>query len=220
MRFFGAALVLVGLVAMVVGAFSGCNSLFTWNGRHAVLTHPLAEGPSKHEFQATSGRRYTIGVEVGFAREGLETRSGTDVVEAQFPLVVRVKDPLGTTLAETAGWLDPSKPPNVLYGGSVRSGQPMSELVVERLVGPFGAASPAPVVVDVDLGADRVGSARVLERRLTVFDDALPAGIRNAFIVAAIGGGAVVAGVVFSVVGWFRRRGTARKGLRRSADVV
>lgn len=220
MRFFGAALALIGLVAMVVGAFSGCNSLFAWNGRHAVYTRPLAEGHTSHEVHAIAGRRYTIGVQVVFEREGLETRDGSDVVEAQFPLVVRAHDVPGTTLAEVSGWLDPTKPPNVLYGGSIRSGQPMSELMVERLVGPFTSATAAPFFVDVDLGADRVGTTHVAERRLAVFDDALPASIRNAFIVAGIGTASFALGFVLTVVGWFRSRGKPRKGLRRSADSV
>lgn len=219
MRLFGALFALIGLVAAVVGVFSGCNSLFAWNGRHAVYTHALAEGRSTHEVQAVGGRRYTIGVRVVFDREGLETREGNVAVESELPLVVRAHDAAGTTLAEMKGWLDPNKPPNVLYGASPRPDQPLSELVVERIVGSFGAATTAPIAVDVDLGADRVGSAHILERRLEVFDDAMPAGIRNAFIVAGVGAGAFVLGLVLSVVGWFKRR-RPRKGLRPRPDVV
>jgi hypothetical protein len=150
------------------------------------------------------------------------------------PLVVRVNDPMGTSLAETTGWLDPNEPPNVLHGQAVREAErrpgvpqqalpgksAMPELVVERLVGPFGAASNAPLSVYADVGADRVGAARVAARRLVVHDDRMPPNIRSSFIVAGIGGVAFFAGLVLVVVGWFRRRAPRKRGGIRAPEVV
>jgi hypothetical protein len=222
-RLIGVVLSLVGLVVVVVGTFSGCGSLFSWNGRHAVLAHALSEGHTTHELVPVEGRRYTIGIQVVFDREGLQSRDGIAVVEAKMPLVVRVKDASGTTRAETAGWLDPNEPPNVLYGQAARESMrgPMPELAVERLVGPFTAASDAPLAVDVDLGPDRIGTAHVVERRLVIHDDAWPPSIRNAFIAAGVGATAFVFGIALVVVGWFKRRRTPRKrGGISASDVV
>jgi hypothetical protein len=225
-------LLLVGLVGGVVATFMGFGSLFAWNGRHAVDVVPLGEGPTSRKLVTEPGRRYTVSVQVVFDREGLPKREGVTVVEATMPLVVRVKDPAGTVRAEVTGWLDPNEPPNVLYGQAAheaRSPHPstpthagMPELVVERLVGPFISSDRGPLDVNVDLGPDRIGVARVLERRLVIYDDTLPPNIRNAFIVAGAGVAAFIAGAALIVVGWFRRRGTTRKrrgGIRRP-DVV
>ena len=190
----------------------------------------LGEGRVVERLTPVPGRRYTVSVQVRFEREGLEQREGVTVVEAKMPLVVRVKDPAGTTRAEMIGWLDPAEPPNVLYGQSAQeprrlprpagsagtprgatNGQAMPELAVERLVGPFVASSDAPLSIEVDLGPDRVGRARIAERRLVIYDDALPPKVWNAFVLAAGGGALLVAGLVLLVAGWFRRRGGRRK---------
>ncbi|HVJ92918.1 MAG TPA: hypothetical protein VM580_24120 [Labilithrix sp.] len=229
MRLAGVVLVLLGLVATVLGTFSGCGSLFSWNGRHATAFFPLEEGANTQTLVPEPGRRYTVSVQVVFEREGLVVREGAAVVQSRMPLVVRVKDPHGTTRAESMGWLDPGEPPNVLYGGAARPsahappsamkpGTP--ELVVERLVGPFMSSDRTPLSVVVDLGADRIDSARILERRLVIYDDKLPPTIRNAFIVAVAGLGALASGVVLLVVGWFRRRGALKRGGIRSRKIV
>jgi hypothetical protein len=212
----GVFLLLLGLLASVVGLFSGCGSLFSWNGRHAIDVQTLPEGPSSRTLVPEPGRRYTLSVQVVFDREGLTKRDGVIVVEAKMPLVVRVKDPAGTTLAEVTGWLDPNEPPNVLFGQTARESMrgPTSDLYVERSVGPCIAASATPVSVDVDLGPDRVDAAQILARRLVIHDDALPSSIRNAFVVAAGGVVAFVAGLVIVVIGWFRRRSPRARALR------
>lgn len=207
MRLVGVVLLLLGLVAAVVGVFSGVGSLFSWNGRHAIEVLPLSDAPSSRTFVPTPGRHYTISVQIVFDREGLEMREGVVAVDAKMPLAVRVKDSAGTSLADLTGWVDPNEPPNVLYGHAAHEsrGGPAPELTVERLIGPFGAASAAPLAIQVDLGPDRVKSARIAERRLVIYDDALPRSIRNAFLAAALGGLASLVGGVFAVLGWLRR---------------
>jgi len=213
-RLVGVVLLVLGLVAAVAGTFSGCGALFSWNGRHPIDVVPLAgEGPTTDKLVPDPGRRYTLSVQVVFEREGLPEEEGMPIVHAKMPLVVRVKDPMGTTLAETVGWLDPAEPPNVLYGQAAREGRgPMPELLVERLVGPFSASSNAPLTASVELGADRVGTARILARRLVVYDDRLPPSIRSSFVIAGAGALAFIAGVVLLAIGWFRRRETRKRG--------
>jgi hypothetical protein len=140
------------------------------------------------------------------------------------PLVVRVKDQAGTSLADVTGWLDPNEPPNVLYGAAAHevARGPMQELVVERLVGPFTVAGATPLTIDVSLGADRVGQARIVERRLVVHDDALPSSVRNAFLGVGAGGVAFLVGLSLLVVGWRRKRaaGQKRRGGNRGVSIV
>lgn len=223
MRFAGIVLLFVGLVAVVVGTFSGCGSLFSWNGRHAVDVVPLGEKPTIHELVPQPGRRYTISIQVVFDREGLPKREGITVVDAKMSLVVRVKDAMGTSLAEGIGWLDPNDPPNVLYGQAARESRgedSRPELVVERLVGPFSASSSAPLTVHVEIGADRVKAARILARRLVIYDDRLPPNIRNAFVVAAAGGISFSVGLGLTVTRWFKRRRKARKRGMAASEVM
>ncbi len=223
MRLVGVLLLLLGLVAVVVGSMNGCSALFSWNGRHPVDTSTLVEEHTTRKLTPEPGRRYTLSIRIVFDRASVETEAGAAQVEAKLPLVVRVTDPAGTVRAEAHGWIDPAEPPNVLYGQSVKDTDRRTELAVERLVGPFISASDAPLAVDVDLGADRVGRARILERRLIVYDDALPRAIKNAFFVAAAGGVVLLAGAVITLVGWFRAR-SARTRRKRGGipepDVV
>ena len=215
MRLLGVFFLLLGVVAAVVGTFHGCGALFTWNGRHEVRSEPLGDVATRTTLLPDAGKRYTLAIEVVFDREDLPRRDGVVQVEAKMPLVATVKDAAGTKLAQVAGWLDPEEPPNVLYGQAAPEvrGRPAPELVVVRLLGPFTAASTAPLTVDVNLGPDRVGKAKILARRLVIHDDALPPAIRNAFILSVSGGVSFLAGVVLLVVGWFRRRGARRSKL-------
>lgn len=222
MRIAGAILVFIGLVATLVGTFSGCGSLFSWNGRHVVESRPLPEGPVTQELVPEASKRYTLGVQVVFDRTDLPKKDdGAVALEAKLPLTVRVTDRSGTKLSEVTGWLDPNEPPNVLYGQAAKESLrgPMPELLVERLVGPFSSASVDPLRIDVDLGRDRVGQTPILARRLVVHDDGIPPSVRNAFVLGASGVAAFVAGVVVFVVGWFRRPARVRRG-NRARDLV
>jgi hypothetical protein len=96
----------------------------------------------------------------------------------------------------------------------------MPELVVERLVGPFSSSTNAPLSVYVDVGPDRVGTARIAARRLVIHDDRMPPNIRNSFIVAGAGAIAFLAGLVLVLVGWFRRRTSRKRGGIRGSNVV
>jgi hypothetical protein len=217
-RIFAIVAILIGLGAAVVGALYGFQSLFAWNGRHAIDTRPLDEGATHHVLVPTAGRRYTVSVQAIFDRETAEERQGAYVVEAKMPLVLRVTDKADTRLTELAGWLDPNEPPNVLYGQSARPSAHAPELAVERLARPFNAASSDPVAVDVDLGPDRIGKTRVLLRRLVIYDDALPGAIRQAFIGAGAGALLFVAGLAALFVTFFR--GRKRKPRRKVAASV
>jgi hypothetical protein len=202
----------MGLVVAVVGTFTGCGSMFTWNGKHAIAVYPLDREGAPTTLSKTlipePGRRYTLSIQVVFDREGMPKRDGVIVVEAQMPLVVRVKDTAGTSLAEASGFIDPSAPPNVLYGQAAHESPNAKppELAVERLVGPFMTSSNAPLSVVVDLGPDRIGTARILERRLIIHDDSLPSPIKRAFVIAVCGMIAFVTGIVLLFVGWWRTR--------------
>jgi len=191
----------------IVGFFSGCNMLFGWNGRHAVTAQALtAEGPTTMTFVPDASVRYTVSIQVVFDREGAERKDATDHIEARMPLVVSVKDGVGNVLAQTSGWFDPNEPPNVLYGSGAKESARMPELTVERLVGPFMSASVAPLKVSIDLGADTIGTAPVKDRRLAIYDDKTPPPMRNAFLGGAFGTLVFLAGVVVSLVGFFRRK--------------
>lgn len=218
MRGSGVALFLIGLLAVIVCTMNGCGQFFTWSGRNAIESVPLAEGHTHHSFTPWGGRRYTVAIQAVFDPDQVEERDGMGAVEAKMSLVVRVKDKAGTTLAETTGWLDPNERPNVFYTRQLRKqvrGGPR-EIAVERLVGPFLCASDDPLDVDVDLGPDRVGRVPILERRLVIHDDALPPAIRNAAIGAAAGAISGTAGFVLLVIGWWRgRRRRKRSGIPR-----
>lgn len=215
MRITGAALLFFGLVLGVVGLFNGCNGLFTWNGRHAISLAPLAaEGPTKTSFVPEGGVRYTLAVQVVFDRAATTRKDETSAVEAHMPLVVTVKDGHGTSLAQTSGWVDPNEPPNVLYGAAAKESRRMPELAVERLVGPFMAASVAPLDVFIDLGPDQTGGTPILERRLAIYDDKIPPSIKGFLAAGGVGVLLFFAGIGVSLVGFFRRR--KKKRLIRS----
>ncbi len=212
----GLVLVVLGLVSAVVGASSGCGSLFSYSGRHAVAVHDLAPGiPLHRAFAAKSGTRYTLALQIVFERAGLAESDGALVVHAQYPLVASLES------AKVIGWLNPSEPPTVLYGHSTGPHQrrPIgigpAELVAERLVGPYLASADGPLTWDVDLGLDRVGIARVREARVVVYDDALPRSITVAFVAAGAGVLAFLVGSGVLLLGLLRGRS---RGAKRRAD--
>lgn len=216
-RTLGLFLVVFGLVASIVGAASGCGSLFSFNGRHPIAVYPLTPGAPIHRtIPAKSGTRYTLAVQVLFEREGLLEESGALVVEAHFPLLASLER------AKAVGWLDPNEPPTVLYGQSTNPNvrRPRDagavELVAERLVGPFLAPFEQDLGFDVDLGPDRLAKARVKEARVIVYDDRLPTSLKVAFAAASGGVIALVSGTVLLLLGFLRKR---RGGAQRRQNV-
>lgn len=214
MRRVGSLLSFCGLVLAIVGVFMGAGSLFTWNGRHVFQIEALTPGtPRTVSLSPEAGRHYTVAVHVVFDRPGAEPPA-TASVSAKLPLVARVVDPSGQTVGQTVGWIDPEEPPTVLLGShpSPRQAE-RTELVAERLVGSFPATAAAPYSVHVDLGPDRTGRARILETRVVVYDDVMPAAIKRAFAAAAVGAAAFFVGLAVLVLGFFRR--PARRGGKR-----
>jgi hypothetical protein len=217
-RIAGLVLVLAGLVAILSGAFFGCGSFFGWSGRHPVTASTLSPGmPHRLTFDAEAGRRYTVGIQVRFEDA---SRGGTEAprtVPAKMPLVVFMKDGRGDVAAQVVGWLDPSEPPTVLLGASGPGGA--AELVAERFVGPHPVGKAQPMTVEIDLGVDRLGQARVIGAQAVVYNDALPPSVAIPAAVAAAGAGALVMGVVMLVVSFFRRKGPRRGGIRPRVEV-
>jgi hypothetical protein len=213
-------LVAIGLVALVTGIASGCGTLFSFNGRHAVFVEPLVPGvPMRKAFPAKAGKRYTLAVHVVFEREGLTEVEGRLVVEAKMPLMASLEDPSGVAIAKAVGWLDPSEPPTVLYGHGADAHQrrPMgvgpAELVAERLVGPITPAVDRDVTYAVDLGTDRIGKTSLKQARIVIYDDTLPRSITLAFVAAGAGALALVAGSILLFFGLLRgSRGGKRRG--------
>jgi hypothetical protein len=212
-RRIGLILVVVGLVATIIGVASGCGSLFSFNGRHPIAVHVLTPGaPLRETLHARSGKRYTLAVQVVFEREGLLESNGALVVEAKLPLVASLGG------AKAVGWLDPNEPPTVLYGQSTNPnvrrphGSGPTELVAERLIGPYLAPFEEPIAYAVDLGPDTEGKAHVKEVRIVVYDDTLPTSVTVAFAGAAAGIVALISGTILLLLGLLRaRRGGARR---------
>jgi hypothetical protein len=219
-RRFSFFLIAIGLVALVTGIASGCGTLFSFNGRHPIAVEPIVPGvPLRKAFPAKAGKRYTLAVQVVLEREGLPEANGHVMVEAKLPLVASIEDTSGVAIAKAVGWLDPNEPPTVLHGQAADAqqrrpmGAPPSELVAERLVGPYTPAFDRDVTYAIDLGTDRIGKTSLKEARLVIFDDTLPRSITVAFAVAGAGAVAVVAGSILLFFGLFRSRrgGTRRK---------
>lgn len=223
MRLLGLSLLFLGFCAVVAGGFVSCTSIFAWSGRRAVESHAFAPGsPEARTLVPEAGRRYSIGVQIHFDRGVVPVRDGVAEVEARLPLVVRVSDRSGTSLAETMGWLDPHEPPTALYGhGAQPQGRDrtLPDLFAERIVGPFGVSAGEPLDVRVDLGADRVGRGAIREARLVVYDDALPVSIKGAIGGAVAGVVVMLVGAYLTLVGFFRRR-RRRRGARVGVPVA
>lgn len=203
MRIVGTVLTLLGLVLLVAGSFLGCGALFSWNGKHLVESHGVEEEKaSVRTFVPEPGRRYSVAVQVVFERSDAAPA-------AKLSVVARIVDKTGTKLGETIGWIDPDEPPTVVYGIHQNS-----ELYAERVVGAFNASTRDPVEIRVDLGADKTGTTRILERRVVVYDDVTPAPIKRALWGAAAGGALFVTGLLALFVSFFRGR-SRRGGIRR-----
>ena len=214
-------LVVVGLVALVVGVASGCGTLFSFNGRHAIAVEPLVPGvPVRKSFQAKAGKHYTLAVHVVFEREGLAESNGQVVVEAKLPLVASIEDASGVAVAKAVGWIDPNEPPTVLYGhadptrtSGDRWGSGPRSSSPSGSSGRYTPALDRDVTYAVDLGADRIGKTRLKEARLVIYDDKLPRSIAVAFAAAGAGALALAAGSIMLFFGLFRaRRGGTRRG--------
>jgi hypothetical protein len=204
-RIVGTLLTVVGLLLLVSGSLLGCGALFTWNGKHVVETRSLE--PEKHVVHTVSpvpGRRYSFAVQVVFARSDAPPA-------AKLSLVARVVDKSGANLGEAVGWIDPDEPPTVVYG--THAPHEKGDLVAERVFGAFHATARDPVEVRVDLGADRTGTSRILDRRLVVYDDVTPAPIARALWGAAAGGVLFTAGLAVLFGSFFRGR-SRRGGIR------
>jgi hypothetical protein len=203
-RIVGTLLTLVGLLLLVSGGFLGCGALFTWNGKHLVESHPLESGvPFVHAVTPEPGLRYSFAVQVVFERADAPPA-------AKLSIVARIVDKSGAKLGETVGWIDPDEPPTVVYGTHQRQG---SDLLAERVVGAFNASARDPVEIRVELGADRTGTTRILERRLVVYDDVTPAPIKRALWGAAAGGVLFLTGLGVLFASFFRGR-SRRGGIR------
>ncbi|MBX3186622.1 MAG: hypothetical protein KF819_06390 [Labilithrix sp.] len=214
MRRAGIILFVLGVVLTAFGTISGCGAFFAWNGRHPTAVHPIVLGtPLRAKIDAKAGRRYVVGVQVVFEREGLEERDGAVVVPAKLPLAAHIEDGSGVAVAKVTGWLDPSEPTTFLHGQAHAEGpRKPAELAAERLVGPYTAPADGAVPFQIDLGPDRVGTAKIREARAVVYDDALPAAIARAFAAAGVGALALVVGAVAFVIAILRSR---RGGTRR-----
>jgi hypothetical protein len=215
-RLAGTLVAFAGLVLLVVGLFSGCGALFSWNGRHAVDVRAITPGtPLAYPLSPEPGRRYTVAVQVVFDRTSVPDREPEEAkgatVSAKLPIVARVTDGRGVSLAETTGWIDPEEAPTVLSGAHPTARQSAStELIAERMVGSFPTSTTDPIDVRIDLGEDRVGTTRIREARLVVYDDVMPPSIKRALAAAAVGGVAFAFGVALVFVSFFR--GRARRG--------
>jgi hypothetical protein len=204
LRIVGTLLFVVGLLLLVSGSLLGCGALFSWNGKHLVDSHTIEpEKPFVLAVQPEPGRRYSFAVQVVFERTPSE-----DWPAAKLSIVARLVDKSGAKLGETIGWIDPDEPPTVVYGF-----HQSSELLAERGIGAFHASTRDPVEVRIELGADRTGTRRILERRLAVYDDVTPSPIKRALWGAAAGGVLFVAGIAVLFVSFFRRR-SRRGGIR------
>jgi hypothetical protein len=217
-RRLGLLLCVIGIVAVVVGTASGCGSLFSFNGRHAIAAYPLTPGaPLRSTFPAKEGKRYTLAIQVVFEREGLDESKGQGVVEAQLPIVASIEDTSGVAVVRVVGFIDPHEPPTLLLGRGASGqrhppGMPPAELVAERLVGPYTVAAARAVRFSVDLGKDRIGRTAIREARLALYDDSLPRSVTIAFAGAAAGLLALITGSILLLFGLVRaRRGGARR---------
>lgn len=216
MRRLGFFLLFAGLVAIAVGAFVGCGTLFAWNGRHAVAEWELVQGtPLSKPFEASRGTRYTAGVIVVFDRgdAGAGGPRGAEV-HARLPLVASIVDAAGNPGPRVVGWLDPEEPPTMLFGRSVSPrtrGAAVPELAAERLVGPWIAPRTETARVDVDLGPDRSEhGTRIVSTRVVLYDDAKPTAAKAGIGLAAAGIVAFVVGAILAVGAVVRGRGGKR----------
>jgi hypothetical protein len=201
-RILGTLLLVFGLLLLVSGSLLGCGALFSWNGKHLVESRSVeSDKPFVHTLVPEPGRRYSVAVQVVFERAEAPPA-------AKLSIVARIVDKTGAKLGETVGWIDPDEPPTVVYGA-----HQASELLAERVVGAFHASSREPVEVRIELGADRTGTTRIVDRRLVVYDDVTPSPIKRALWAAAAGAVLFASGLAVLFASFFRGR-SRRGGIR------
>jgi hypothetical protein len=206
-RILGTLLLVVGLLLLVSGSLLGCGALFSWNGKHLVETRSIEPEKSfAYDLAPEPGRRYSFAVQVVFERSDAPPA-------AKVSVVARIESKSGAKLGETIGWIDPDEPPTVVYGSHPSRQSQTSELLAERVVGAFHASTRDPVQVRVELGPDRTGTSRILERRLAVYDDVTPSPIKRALWGAGLGGVLFTSGLIVLFASFFRGR-SRRGGIR------
>jgi hypothetical protein len=198
------ALLFGGLVALAVGGFVGCGTLFAWNGRHEVARWSLTPGaPLSQPFDAVAERRYSAAIEVVFDRRAARRAANAagaagedEEVHARMPLVASFVDDSGAPVRPVVtGWFDPELPPAVVYGrgsDAKRGGRAVTELAAERMIGPWRCPRTGRARIDVDLGADRSppdapAPTPVVDARVVLYDDARPSAIVAGFVLAGAG---------------------------------
>jgi hypothetical protein len=209
MRKLGGILLFFGIVLATIGGFSGCGSLFTWNGKHPVAVYEMELGkPLMQKFEVVHGRRYVAGVQVLFDRKDLPFENGEVVIASRMPLVAQMSDGSGAQTAQATGWLDPNEPPTFLHGRGARTG----DLAAERLVGPWHAVRDETGTLYVRVDEDPAGS-RVMSARVVLYDDRTPTGIMLGFVALGAGVLGIIVGIGMLVLGSFRARRKRRDGI-------
>lgn len=205
MRTITIALLVLGVVLLGGGLFFGCGFYAEWNGRNVVLETPLTPGtPVSAEVDAMPSRRYTFSARVTVDGRDLpeETASkGASALELSMPFAMQLRNGDGQTVQEQSGFLS-NQPPTSVYGDPTggASGRGSRAIVAERFLGPYPSAGPQKLHVELDLGADQLGKARLADARLVVYDDAMPPRVRRAFGAAGVGAVAFFAGLVGALV--------------------
>lgn len=211
MRKLALVLVLLGLVLLGGGLFFGCGFYAEWDGRSVVLERPVTLGQRvSADVDAIVGRRYTFAARVevdGREVPQEEASKGASSLELQMPFTMRLFDRDGQSLQTQTGFLS-HEPPTLVYGDPTggASGRGGRGVVAERFVGPYPSAGPQRLHVELDLGPDRVGRARIADAKLVVYDDAMPSRIRRPFAAAALGMILLMGGIGAWMVAFAKRR--------------
>lgn len=216
MRSLAITLLLLGVVLLGGGLFFGCGFYAEWNGRNVLVERPITLGSATAaDVDAKEGHRYTFSARVVVDRRDVspeDAARGASALELEMPWSMRLVDGGGQRVLEQAGFLS-HEPPTSVYGDAMggATGRGAHALVAERFLGPYPNAAPQKLHVDLDLGEDRRGVAKVADARLVVYDDALPRRIVVPFIAAGGGVVLILASLVLGIVGLTRRyvRGAA-----------
>lgn len=211
MRKLAIALVLLGLALFGGGLFFGCGFYAEWDGRNVVLERPVTPGtPISADIDAFVGRRYTFSARVeidGREVSAEDAAKGASAVELQMPFAMRLSNGDKQVLLTQTGFLS-QEPPTLVYGDPAggTSGRGGRGVVAERFLGPYPSAGPQKLHVDLELGQDVLGRARIADAKLVIYDDATPARIRRPFAASGVGLLALFAGGVLGLVAFARRR--------------